>query len=250
MQEAFGTLRAASPFALSAGVGSFAQLRIAQGRAPVADTDSFIEEVTEEVRQDRMFGLWKRYGPYVLAGVFLIVAAAAGWQWRVNEQRLAAREAGGVLNAAAQVQDAAARAAAFAEAAPQVGDAALLAKFGEAAAAAEAGDAARAQTIYAAIAADQSQPKRWSQLADLKSAALSLNTGESGTAMTTLAPLTAEGEPYRLLAIELQGVAQVMSGDLEAARTSFETVLNDPAATATLQGRAAEFLRSIGVEPE
>jgi len=215
----------------------------------VSHTDSFIEEVTEEVRQDRMFGLWKRYGPYVLAGVFVIVAGAAAWQWRVTEQRAAAREAGGALNAAAQVEDAAARAEAFAAAEPELGDAVLLAKFGEAAAAADAGDAARAQSIYAAVAADGSRPKRWTELAKLKSAALSLDAGDTDAALAALAPLAAEGEPYRLLAIELQGVAHVVSGDLQAARAAFETVLNDPGATATLQGRAAEFLRSIGVEP-
>jgi hypothetical protein len=215
----------------------------------VSHTDSFIDEVTEEVRQDRMFGLWKRYGPFVLAGVFVVVAGSAAWQWRVNDQRAAARETGGLLSSASQVEDAAARADAFAQAASGIGDAALLAKFGEAAAAAEAGDAARAQAIYTAIASDAAQPKRWSQLAELKSAALSLNTGQTEAALAALAPLAGEDEPYRLLAIELQGVAHVLTGDMEAAQTAFEAILNDPAATSTLQGRAAEFLRSIGVEP-
>jgi hypothetical protein len=34
----------------------------------VSETDSFIQEVTEEVRHDRMFRLWKKYGPYAVAG--------------------------------------------------------------------------------------------------------------------------------------------------------------------------------------
>jgi len=215
----------------------------------VSDTDSFIQEVTEEVRQDRMLGLWKRYGPFVLAGVFLVVAGSAAWQWRISENRAGARVAGGVLSAAAQVEDPAARAEAFAKAVGEVGDAALLAKLGEAAAAAHAGDAARAQAIYAGIAADSSQPKRWAKLAALKSAALSLDTGDTAAALTALEPLAAEGEPYRLLAVELQGVAHVLAGDLKAAETAFRTILDDPNATASLQGRSAEFLRTIGVDP-
>lgn len=215
----------------------------------MADTDSFIQEVTEEVRQDRMFVLWKRYGAYVIGAVVLIVAAAAAWQWRESEQRAAKQEAGGALSAAAQIEDADARAAAFAEAAPEVGDAALLAKFGEAAAAADAGDAQRAQTLYADISADVSVPKRWSALADLKAAALHLETGDADAALFTARPLTAEGEPYRLLALEIQGVAQVLAGDLEAAQETFEAVLNDPGATTNMQGRAAEFMRAIGFEP-
>ncbi len=215
----------------------------------MADTDSFIHEVTEEVRQDRMFGLWKRYGPYILGGVFLIVAGAAAWQWRVNEQRSMAQEAGGALAAASQLEDAAARADAFAMAGTEFAGSAHLAKFGEAAAAADAGDVDRAQEIYAQISADAAQPKRWSALADLKSAALTLDAGETDKALAALEPLAVEGEPYRLLAIELQGIAHALSGDVDAAQKAFETVLNDPGATPPLQGRAAEFLRSIGVEP-
>ena len=86
-------------------------------------------------------------------------------------------------------------------------------------------------------------------LTDLKAAGLLLEAGEIDKALSTVQPLTAEGEPYRLLALELQGVAQAMSGDLEAARASFETVLNDPGATTNMQGRAAEFMRAIGFEP-
>ena len=112
----------------------------------MADTDSFIQEVTEEVRQDRMFGLWKRYGAYVLAGVFLVVAAAAFWQWRVSEQRAATEEAGGALSAAAQIEEAEARAAAFAEAASEIGDAAPLARFGEAGGGAHRSEGRRASS--------------------------------------------------------------------------------------------------------
>lgn len=215
----------------------------------MTDRDSFIEEVTEEVRRDRMFGLWKRYGPYVLGGVVLLVIGAAVWQWRVNEQRAAAQEAGGALSAAAQVEDPAARAAAFEDLVPTIGDAALLARFGEAAAAVDAGEPDRALAIYAQISADPAQPERWTQLADLKAAALKLDLGQTDAALATAQSLAKEGAPYRLLALELQGVAHALAGDVEAARQAFESVLNDPAATTTLKGRAAEFLRSIGVEP-
>ncbi len=215
----------------------------------MANTDSFLEEVTEEVRQDRMFRLWKRYGPYVLGVVFLTVGAAAFWQWNANQQRIAAQETGGALSGASQVDDATARADAFASLTPTVGDAALLARFGEAAAAGEAGDVDRAQAIYAQISADQDVPKRWTALADLKAAALLLNSGDTEAALAATLPLAADGEPYRLLAIELQAIAHVLTGDLEQAQTAFETILNDPTSTPTLQGRAAEFMRSIGVEP-
>lgn len=216
----------------------------------MANTDSFLDEVTEEVRQDRMFRLWKRYGPYVLGAVFLAVAGAAFWQWRASQQEVAAQNAGGALSGASQVDDAAQRADAFVDVIARVGDEpALLAQFGEAAAAGEAGDMERAQAIYAQISADLDLPKRWTALADLKAAALLLDAGDTEAALTAAQPLAAEGEPYRLLAIELQAIAYALSGDAAQAQAAFETILSDPSATPTLQGRAAEFLRSMGVEP-
>ena len=33
--------------------------------------------VSEEVRRDRMFGLWKRYGPFVIGAIVVFVVGAA-----------------------------------------------------------------------------------------------------------------------------------------------------------------------------
>ncbi|MEO1531786.1 MAG: hypothetical protein AAFU72_06445, partial [Pseudomonadota bacterium] len=57
----------------------------------MSDTDSFIREVTEEVRQDRMLRYWKAYGPYIIGGILLVVAIAAGLAyWDALEEQRAA----------------------------------------------------------------------------------------------------------------------------------------------------------------
>lgn len=43
----------------------------------MSDTDSFIEEVTEEVRRDRLFGLMRRYGWIAVLAVLLLVGGTA-----------------------------------------------------------------------------------------------------------------------------------------------------------------------------
>ena len=56
----------------------------------MSDTDSFIDEVTEEVRRDRLFGLMKRYGWIAALAVLLIVGGAAWNEWRKAQDRAAA----------------------------------------------------------------------------------------------------------------------------------------------------------------
>ena len=68
----------------------------------MSDRDSFIEEVSEEVRRDRMFSLWKRYGPFVIGGIVAVVALTGVKNWLDSEAEKAARQAGGALIAAAE----------------------------------------------------------------------------------------------------------------------------------------------------
>lgn len=48
----------------------------------MSDTDSFIDEVTEEVRRDRMYLLLRRWGWVGVAAVALIVGGAAFNEYR------------------------------------------------------------------------------------------------------------------------------------------------------------------------
>ena len=66
----------------------------------MSETDSFIQEVTEEVRQDQMLRYWKKYGLIVIGGVVLLVAAAAGWNWMMAQEEAAAEARGAEFLAA------------------------------------------------------------------------------------------------------------------------------------------------------
>ncbi|MEM6440825.1 MAG: hypothetical protein AAF763_14150, partial [Pseudomonadota bacterium] len=63
----------------------------------MSDGDGFINEVSEELRRDRMTALWKRWGPWIIGAVVLAVAAAAVLNWRDSQREAAAREAGEAL---------------------------------------------------------------------------------------------------------------------------------------------------------
>ncbi|HWA50553.1 MAG TPA: tetratricopeptide repeat protein, partial [Dongiaceae bacterium] len=81
------------------------------------ESDSFIQEVDDQVRADRMVAGLRKYGPWLAGLLVIAVLSAIGWEaWR-NMQTSAARQQSDLL-AAAQKQlhdgDASAAATAFA----------------------------------------------------------------------------------------------------------------------------------------
>jgi len=66
----------------------------------LSETDSFIQEVSEEVRQDQMFALWKKWAPAIIGGIAVVVGGAAYWSWSTAKTQAEAEARGGQLIAA------------------------------------------------------------------------------------------------------------------------------------------------------
>ena len=56
--------------------------RISQAEWAVSNPDSFIDEVTEEVRRDKLFAFFRRYGWIGVVLALLIVGGAAYSEWQ------------------------------------------------------------------------------------------------------------------------------------------------------------------------
>ena len=78
--------------------------------AGMSDTDSFIDEVTEEVRRDRMYFLLRRYGWIAAVVVVGVVGGAAFNEIRKSQATASAQELGDNIIAALAVNEAADRA--------------------------------------------------------------------------------------------------------------------------------------------
>jgi len=210
----------------------------------VSDSDSFIHEVTEEVRRDRMFRLWKKYGPWVIALIVLVIAGAAAWNWWQHREREAARELGGVfLNTdIASVEDQE-RLLERTE-----GSAAAIARLRLAAAQAESGNAEEAAALYREVAATEGLPRVYADFARLQAVRLRLPAMAPSEAVSALDPLAAEDAPYRLLALELRATAKLNAGDTEGAHADLRAILASPEATRDLTDRAATLLVASGGE--
>lgn len=210
----------------------------------MSETDSFIKEVTEEVRQDRMYRLWRKYGPFAVAGVVAIVAVSAGFNWMKLREVQVARETGGAFLAAdiTSVDDQETLIGSV------DGAAAVVARLRLAGAKAQAGDIEAAVALYREVAGEDGLDPAYADLAGLQAVRVGLATMDPAQAIAELEPLTADGAPYRLLAMELRAMILLNSGDTEAAYADLTAIVGDPQATRTSSERALALLLSSGGE--
>lgn len=213
----------------------------------MSHADSFIDEVTEEVRRDKAFDLLRRYGWIAVLVVVLAVAGAAFNEWQKARNRADARAFGDALLSALAVSDPKARLAALA-AVDAKGDRAAIAGFLTAAAAQAAGDTPAALKELSAIASDNALPLSYRQLAMFKRVTLGgadLPISERRAAMEQLAT---PGQAFRPLAMEQLALLDLEAGDRAAAITRLQSVLKEPNVSASLQQRVSQAIVALGGE--
>jgi hypothetical protein len=80
----------------------------------------------------------------------------------------------------------------------------------------------------------------------VRSVAARVETADPAELKTALAPIAVAGNPWRPMALELQGILAIRTGDMTAARAAF-TELSDSADTPRgMRARAAEVLKALG----
>ncbi len=213
----------------------------------MSDTDSFIDEVSEELRRDRLFKLMRKWGWIPVALVVLLVAWAAYFEWNKAQKRSTAEVFGTEIWAAIQIQNTDARAAAYAQISTDGDNAALLALF-ESADAVEQSDPERAISSLNAVVSDTALSSTYRDLAELK---LLLILGDDISPNDRLARLLAiagPGAPYRLLAEEQMAIVDVSSGNIAGALDRLQAILADGQVTAGLRRRVSQLIVALGGE--
>lgn len=211
----------------------------------MSETDSFIHEVTEEVRHDRMFRLWKKYGPYGIAAVAVVIVASAGLTWMKHREVQQARELGGAM-LAAEIGDAGELETLVGrlDGAPEA-----IAKMRLAATKAGEGDTEAAAALYREVAGMPGLDPAYADLARLQAVRVQMAAMDPAAALSELDRLAADDAPYRLLALELRAALRLNSGDTEAAHADLNAIITDPGATRGLRERATVMLISSGGTP-
>lgn len=211
----------------------------------MSNPDSFINEVTEEVRRDQLYQYLRRYGWVALVVVLLLVGGAAYNEWRKAQSANAAQALGdGILDALA-TEDEAARAAAMAAVTAQ-GPAAAVAGLLTAAEQERAGDVVGAVATLDQVAQDVAAGAIYRELASLKSLMLQADTMDPAARRDALAVLATPGAAFRLLALEQIAFADIEAGNTEAALVGLRAIIEDAEVTPSLQDRAQSLIIALG----
>ena len=213
--------------------------------AKVSNTDSFIDEVTEEVRREKLFGYLRRYGWIGIACVLLLVGGAAFNEFRTAQARDAAQAAGDALLAALEENDASQRAAAL-EAVTAQGSSAAVTLLLRAATQQEAGAVADATQTLNALAVDPDVPQMYRDLAAFKAAMLP--SEDAAARKAALEALSAPGLPFSLLAVEQLAYMALAEGDTDGAVALLRRIDEDANTTRGLRERVQTLMVALGAE--
>lgn len=213
----------------------------------MSNPDSFINEVTEELRRDRMVSYLRRYGWIAVLLVVLIVGGAAWNEWRKASDRASAQAFGDAVLTALENDASADRVQALSQidaTGAQQGVLSLL----------SAGelfeiDHAAALNALRAASEDTALTDSYRQLAALKYVIAGGNDIPIADREIILAGLAQPGRPFRPLALEQTALLQLEQGNPERTIEILTDLLSQSDVSDALGRRATQLIIALGGDP-
>lgn len=210
----------------------------------MSNPDSFINEVTEELRRDRAFDYLRRYGWIALLVVLLIVGGTGWNEWRKASARASAEGFGDSVLAALENDAPSERLSALSQISTSGAQSGLV----QLLTAGEVMDQDRAAALAALKAAseDTSLPEAYRQLAALKRIIAGGADIPLAERETLLAGLSQPGQPMRPIALEQTALLQLEQGNRETAIEILTDLLSQSDVTDTLRRRVTQLVTALG----
>ena len=216
------------------------------------DGETFLREVDEELRRERINRLVARYGWAIAAAVLLVLGAIGGfiwWQGRQAEQAAAQGETlaetldaleGGNRNAALPKVDRLA--------ASDIEGYRAAALFARATAQSEAGQNDAAIATLRSIAADEDFAEPYRQAALIRQTELEYDRLTPQQVIQRLGPLARPGNAWFGSAGEMVGIAQMRMNRPDLAGPLFARIARDESVPPSIRTRAIQMAGGFGID--
>ncbi|MEO8242128.1 MAG: hypothetical protein ABI832_07420 [bacterium] len=208
----------------------------------MSSQDSFVDEVTDAVRRDRLFAAFRKYGWVGVLLVVLIVGGAAVNEWRKATAATRA-QAFGDAAMAALAQPAADRPAALAAISVDGDQKAVL---GLLQAADPSADKSEALAALDKLIADTTLPQVYRDLAVLRRVAIAGTDEPLADRRTALQSVAVPGRPFRTLAEEQLAYLLIEEGKADDALKALTTLIQDQESPSGMRSRLATVITALG----
>jgi len=215
-------------------------------------SETFVREVDENIRRDRLRDFFKEHGGLIAAAVILFLAASGGFIWYQQHKQQRAEGhveelaqiykdigLGNTTKAPAQLNDLAQSSSEGVRA---------TAMFTRAALAIQQSDTKLAVATYKKIADDSSFPQPYRDAALIRQTALEFDQLQPQQVIARLEPLTKPGEPWFGSAGEMTALAMIKQGKTKQAGQLFASIAKDKSVPDTVRDRSIQIAGSLGAD--
>lgn len=215
-------------------------------------TETFVREVDENLRRDRVQDFARKHAGWLIAAVILFLAASGGWifwqyyQTRQSEQAVDQLAQIYTALGKGQVGNAPARLDVLSRERSKAVRASAM--FGRAAVAIQQGDSKLAIAKFREIAADKSLPEPFRDLALIRQTALEFDSLKPEQVIARLEPLAKAESPWFGSAGEMTGMALIKQGKTAQAGALFAAIAKNDQVPEQLRARSIQMASSLGVD--
>lgn len=210
-------------------------------------TDAFIQEVTEDVKNENLKVLWNKYGLFIILFVVIAVTAAVSFEtikgWRDAKYQQQTENYLSALQSSENYENS--LKALEKIAAANQGVYSDLARVQIATVLFEQGKNAEAETMLQTIADNDELNPRIRNLAALKLATYKIDTAPRAEIEALLQPVIAADNSWSPLATDLLAMAAIRDGDTETARALYKSLLENGNISDNFKNRIQDMLSTL-----
>ena len=216
----------------------------------MSDTDSFLQEVSEELRRDRLYRNMRKYGWIAILLVIVIVGAATYREYLKSQAEMEAELFGTSIIEALNERNAADRISKLQKInAPGENAKAVVAMLLSAESIGNETASLEMNNLSDAIEVSSIDP-HYRDLLNFKTLLKSSEIMNLDERMKAFSALSKPGNPFRLLAEEQMALIELELGNTDSAIEKISNILLDAELTAGLRNRATQMMIALGKDPE